>query len=148
MGEKGLTLCLTVKTHHINNEVDEHQHDGNGYTPECDVDRMKNLCMANGGMKTVFIRYNPDPYIDHEGKKQKTPEKKRLETLGNWVRYLSEKEPEYMFSVVYLFYDGYNPSQTKLYEIDPYDLKKRYTCEDCEETFYLKSMYTEYVENH
>ena len=146
-GRERVDFIYNFPTYSVFTEVDEKC----GHNDRCtlgEFNRMKNLCMANGGMETVFIRYNPDPYIDHEGKKQKIPEKKRLETLGNWVRYLSEKEPEYMFSIVYLFYNGYNPTQTKLYEIDPYDLKKRYTCEDCEETFYLKSMYTEHVENH
>lgn len=47
-------------THFIDLEVDENQHKTKPY--ECDRARMVEISQALG-LKTIFIRYNPDPFV-------------------------------------------------------------------------------------
>ncbi|QKE50220.1 hypothetical protein F-VV10_0100 [Faustovirus] len=86
-------------------EVDENQH--KSYQRDCELTRMKQIHQSMG-MDTLFIRFNPDTYIDTCSKKIKsysgreTKLIKLLETLRN-----VEKLEHYLM-VIYLFYDGFD----------------------------------------
>src|SRR5690606_21613068 len=49
-------------TYKIIIEVDENQHET--YDCSCEYIRMRQIFFDYGGLHTVFIRYNPDAYID------------------------------------------------------------------------------------
>ena len=42
------------------------------------------ICMVHSG-KWIFIRFNPDSYVDKKGKKQNTLLKRRLEVLKKYI---------------------------------------------------------------
>ena len=65
------------------------------------------------GMPVLFIRYNPDRYIDHKKVMHENDPSKRHEVLLNWLKYIHDKTPkkdEEFCRVMYLFYDGYKPN--------------------------------------
>jgi hypothetical protein len=87
-------------------EVDEKQH--KAYPGICDVTRMIQL-HQDFGENIVFIRYNPDSYINRSGKKQKgfqqNPNReKRLISLIKQL--LQEEKLDQPLSAYYLFYNG------------------------------------------
>lgn len=91
-------------------EVDENQH--KSYACECEQGRMVQIHQDFGGTPVLFIRYNPDVYVDHFGKKNK-PDTKRLRTLLDVLNGLKNRINLYEkwddpLSVIYLFYDGFN----------------------------------------
>lgn len=49
-------------------ECDENQHKNKSYTPECENKRMMSLFQDLGYRPIVFIRFNPDSYIDKENR--------------------------------------------------------------------------------
>lgn len=101
-------------------EVDENQHkqynkssqDNNQY--DCDTARMINISQSLG-MKTIFIRYNPDEYKVNGIKQYPTKNRRYKELLIYLNSMLSKKYEELEFlSVVYLFYDEYDFKNVKL----------------------------------
>lgn len=100
-------------------EIDEHQHNRKNYPCECEVSRMKMLYFDVGVKNLLFIRYNPDAYINIPGQKNYTL-KERQEYLIKYINeYLTTKSHENL-GVVYLFYDGFiNPPEIE--NIDPYN---------------------------
>ena len=100
-------------------EIDENQH--RAYN--CDDDRSIQL-LQDAGMNLLFIRFNPDGYIDSDGVKHPScfrntingvkldtkMEKEwdnRLSMLGFYIQYYIEGVPDRMLTVKKLFYDGY-----------------------------------------
>jgi hypothetical protein len=95
-------------------EVDENQH--GSYACECEQARMINIFQSFVGVKTVFIRYNPDQYKDYNGKLQKSlagREKRLIDVINK----LALHEPEDILSVIYLYYDG-DDGLNKVIKID------------------------------
>jgi hypothetical protein len=89
--------------------VDENQHRSSSYTPECDMVREFNLAQANG-IPTVFLRYNPDPFKDTNGKKHNPTRRQRMDELLKWVGILTQPTIEkrrFFASKVMLFFDGF-----------------------------------------
>ena len=87
-------------------EVDENQH--KSYACECEQGRMIQIHQDFGGTPVLFIRYNPDSYIDH-GKKRRPANKSRESVLISLLNGLKNRtEWEGKLSVYYLFYDGFN----------------------------------------
>ena len=87
-------------------EVDENQH--KSYSCECELSRMIQLFQDYGGISIIFIRYNPDNYIDNFGKlhnSSNSRKKKLLETF-NYIKIFEKME--YSLSVIYLFYDNFD----------------------------------------
>lgn len=90
-------------------EVDEGQH-SIGYLPECEEIRMKQIFHDFGGYYVHFIRYNPDEYIDKNGKKI-YKKKEREEILLKHIWSFDDKQTlENPLSVSYLFYNGWGTS--------------------------------------
>lgn len=94
-------------THYIVIEVDENQH--SSYTNECETARMVNIQQGFGGMRVLFIRFNPDGYTDSSKKKIRagitlTRTKRLLSLIKSSILH----PPPYLLSVVKLYYDGDN----------------------------------------
>lgn len=95
-------------THIVILEVDEDQH--RGYACECEQARMINLFQDQGGMRTLFIRFNPDGYRDKSGALHKWTAG-RGQKLLEVVRQTRDHIPEHIVSAVYLYYDGFDTNQ-------------------------------------
>jgi hypothetical protein len=90
-------------------EVDEHQH--KRYKDNEEEIRYDDLFMIHGG-KFIFIRFNPDHYINQNGTKVNPYMKKRMDDLYNEIikqtnRITNEQNNE-LLEIIYLFYDEYN----------------------------------------
>ena len=89
-------------------ETDENQH--KRYNAADEEIRYDDLYLIHSG-KFVFIRFNPDKYIDINGKPIDIPLKKRMPDLQAEVnkqiaRILDEENNE-LLEIVHLFFDGY-----------------------------------------
>lgn len=87
-------------------EIDEHQHES--YSKNCELARMVQLFQDFGGIPVVFIRFNPDSYIDNEGNVCDSYIGRRnllLRVLKGLRNEESIKEP---LSIIYLYYDGFD----------------------------------------
>ena len=133
------------KTHMIYIEVDERQH--KSYCELGEINRMKNIFNDSGGIPIIFIRYNPDSFIDTNNKRQKLPQVKREELLVKWIKLYMSQIPKHHLSVKYLFYDGHSDGRDKYYNIDPYDTQK-YFCKICEKEFYVENIFKEHSNTH
>ena len=90
-------------------ETDENQH--KRYDQKDEEIRYDDLYMLHSG-KFVFIRFNPDKYINKNGTAVNTSMKKRMDDLQNEInihieRINAEKNTE-LLELHYLYYDGYN----------------------------------------
>jgi hypothetical protein len=103
--EEGYTIII---------EVDEHQHNKESYRT-CELPRMINL-HSDLMQPTYIIRYNPDDYRNKNGKVVKDGHIKRKKTLLKWIEWVKDygKEGKVVdgLHVLYLFYDGYKPTDT------------------------------------
>jgi very-short-patch-repair endonuclease len=90
-------------------EVDENQH--NRYDNTDEEIRYDDLFMVHGG-KFVFIRFNPDKYVNRHNTKVNPYIKKRMERLSDEIIYQSnrivEDRNEQLVDIVYLFYDKFD----------------------------------------
>jgi hypothetical protein len=107
-------------------EVDENQHQA--YDCSCENKRIMEISQDVGHRPLIFIRFNPDDYIDIEGNDINTcwsVERKtglmiikksemeewmgRLEILKEQIEYWSNEEnkTEKTIEIVHLFYDGF-----------------------------------------
>jgi hypothetical protein len=89
-------------------EVDEDQHKYRNKADE--LLRYDDLMMLHGG-KFIFIRFNPDLYIDSEGKRKNPEISTRLKTLKEsileQIERIQNEENEDLVEVELLFYDDY-----------------------------------------
>ena len=113
-------LLLDMATHIIIVEIDENKH--NNYDSSCENKRLMELSQDLGHRPIVFIRFNPDSYINSEGVKitscwrlnklgvmsiMKTKEKEwgqRICTLTDTIDYWIKNQNEKTIEVVELFY--------------------------------------------
>ena len=104
-------------------EVDEDQHQG--YDCSCENKRLMELSKDVGHRPLVFIRFNPDKYVDGCGTRVDSCWKKgtdgivklsnsdrvdwdqRLTVLSNQIEYWTKNKTLKMVEVVELFYDGW-----------------------------------------
>jgi len=100
-------------THFIIVEVDENAHQQ--YDSSCEIARMTTI-QEGLGLKTIFIRYNPDCYKIN-GKIKKISQTKRLTLLEEKVRESFEIPEEYI-KLIYLYYSKVENDQIK-YEVYP-----------------------------
>jgi hypothetical protein len=98
-------------------ETDEHQH--TDYNQDCETRRMIEIWNSVQHRPTVFIRFNPDEYIDDKGmrqlscwnsgklvKKRKNEWEERLQTLKREIQKWIDEIPPKSIHPVYLFYDA------------------------------------------
>jgi hypothetical protein len=87
-------------------EVDENQH--KKYSDKDEEIRYDDLFMIHGG-KFVFIRFNPDAYINQYGTKVNPYMKKRMTDLSNeivtQIDRITNDENIDLLEIIYLFYD-------------------------------------------
>lgn len=87
-------------------EVDEFQH--KRYDKDYEEIRYDDLYMAFSG-KYIFIRFNPDEYVDKYGNRKNPKLIDRLDTLGNEICYqmnrIEDENNKELLEIVYLFYD-------------------------------------------
>jgi hypothetical protein len=57
-------------THCLILEIDENQH--NGYNEQCEISRINQISIMVNDRPTIYIRFNPDSYVDKNGKKIKS----------------------------------------------------------------------------
>lgn len=90
-------------THFIVVENDENQH--SQYPKECEITRMYNIEQSLG-LRTHFIRYNPDAYKVNNIT-QRIPKKDRMNKLLERIEYykLNNNFELNNLSVEYLYYD-------------------------------------------
>jgi hypothetical protein len=66
--------------------------------------------MIHGG-KFIFIRFNPDTFVNKLGTKKKLYMKRRMEYLqaeiNKQVERINNEENDELLEIVYLFYHGY-----------------------------------------
>ncbi len=91
-------------------EIDEFQH--KRYSDSCEYRRMEEVFRAFL-KKTLFIRYNPDSFLDFAQKPGKCDVRKREKKLVETVQKYYRGFP-FPFASVYLFYDGYHPEGDNL----------------------------------
>ena len=103
-------------------EIDENQHEE--YDCSCENKRLMELSQDVGHRPMVFIRFNPDEFIDQSNTKHQScwklgrdgilrirDEKKwnrRLDVLCNTIQYWLDNRTEKTLEIVHLFYDGFN----------------------------------------
>lgn len=115
-------IFLDCLTHSIVIEVDENQH--NSYDCNCENKRMMVIFEDLGQRPLVFIRFNPDDYIDDQGKnvkscfnytsklglpsvKKEKEWKTRLDVLINRIEYHVSNVPQQELTLEHLYYDGF-----------------------------------------
>ena len=120
-------LLLDLGTHILIVEIDENQH--TNYDCSCDNKRLMEISRDIGHRPLIFIRFNPDEYLDSNNTKIKScwkPNKQsgvlyvdknkikewnsRLSLLQNQVQYWIQNKPDKMIEIVQLFYDGMMPT--------------------------------------
>lgn len=104
-GRERPDFVFDCDTHAVVLEYDEYQHKHSGYTKECELVRMKNLYYALGFELCVFVRFNPDEYIN-ENKVINTHETERYGVLFDTLNESMCIPPSNNAEIVYLFYDG------------------------------------------
>jgi len=90
-------------------ETDENQH--KPYNKMDEEIRYDDLYMAHSG-KWIYIRFNPDKYIDNKGIRKNPMLYTRLEKLKNeiekQIKRIENEENKELIERVYMYYDGYN----------------------------------------
>jgi hypothetical protein len=114
-------LLLDLGTHIIIVEVDENAH--TDYDCSCENKRLMELSQDVGHKPIVFIRFNPDQYIDELGNtikscwkinkqlgilqidpKKEDEWKERINTLCDQIQYWIDNQSEKMVEIIELFY--------------------------------------------
>ena len=90
-------------------ETDENQH--KPYNKMDEEIRYDDLYMAHSG-KWIYIRFNPDKYIDNKGIRKNPMLYTRLEKLKNeiekQIKRIENEENIDLVERIYMYYDGYN----------------------------------------
>ena len=96
-------------------ECDENQH--KSYTPECEYGRMYQIYYDLEAVPCIFIRYNPDDYVDKNGTKVRASNS-RLQKLISLINTIKNFEVlPHSICIVYAFYDGYNGTQFPIHQL-------------------------------
>lgn len=91
-------------------EIDENQH--GSYPEACECQRMVNIHQSFGGLKVIFIRYNPDKY-----KGDQLTDHQKKQYLLSWIDWITANPPTFHLSFIKLFFDGFTGSEVKPIEI-------------------------------
>lgn len=115
-------LIMDMGSHVIIIEIDENQH--NDYDTSCENRRIMEISQDIGHRPVVFIRFNPDDYIDETNTKvrscftidkngitkvakaKQTEWNNRINCLKSHIQYWSEHETEKTVKIVHLFFDS------------------------------------------
>jgi hypothetical protein len=114
-------LFIKKNSNCVMTEIDEHRH--TVYDNEDDMIRISQLWNDIGKKPLVIIRFNPDSYINKDGKRILTPWQKtikgtqlkpdmiddwnkRLKKLYKCINYWILNKPKKMITIIYLYYDA------------------------------------------
>ena len=115
-------LFLDMGSHVIIVEIDENQH--TSYDCSCENKRLMEISQDLGHRPVVFIRFNPDDYIDETGTKKrscfvadktgimkvaKSKQKEwsnRIDSLKSQIQYWSDHQTEKTVETIQLFFDS------------------------------------------
>lgn len=90
-------------------ETDENQH--MSYSKQDEIDRYHDCYMALSA-KMIFIRFNPDKYINKNGVKKNPTIATRLITLqkeiDNQIERIGKGDNEELLEIIKLYYNNYN----------------------------------------
>jgi hypothetical protein len=104
-------------THFVIVEIDENQH----RYYDCEKNRILEITQS-AGLSCIFIRYNPDKFVDNTGSKTAViANSEREKVLVTWVKHAMRAEPTSdaeFIRVVYLFYDGHDSSAIRLENVE------------------------------
>jgi len=105
-------------------EIDENQHED--YDCSCENKRLMELSQDVGHRPMVFIRFNPDEFVDMVNKQHSSSWKcgrdgilrvhnedewaKRLNVLTETIRYWTTNNTDKTLEIIHLFYDGFEAS--------------------------------------
>ncbi len=117
--QKRPDLLCDIGSHVVNIEIDENNH--SSYNCTCENKRLMQISQDLHHRPLVFIRFNPDDYINQDNEKvkscwklnklgvmtidRKREWKQRLNVLKEQVEYWLQNQPDKMLEVVELFYD-------------------------------------------
>ena len=117
-------LLVDIGSHVVVVEVDEDQHQG--YDCSCEHKRLMELSKDVGHRPLVFIRFNPDKYVDERDARVDSCWKRgkdgiikltnsdriewdqRLAVLSSQIEYWMNNQTQKTVEVIELFYDGWN----------------------------------------
>ncbi|KAL7754514.1 hypothetical protein RI367_000499 [Sorochytrium milnesiophthora] len=92
------------------------------FTLMIEVDEFQHAQMVNiaqsVGQPVLFLRFNPDAYKAADKQVGRTA---RLDTLLWWIKHLAGWQPTAFLSVLYLFFDDYDPAVEQVTTILPFD---------------------------
>lgn len=96
-------------------ECDEGQH--KSYAPECEYGRMYQIYYDLEAIPCIFIRYNPDSYMNNTGERIRASNS-RLTKLVSLINSVKNFEVlPHNICVMYVFYDGYDDVQPVIREL-------------------------------
>jgi EsV-1-7 cysteine-rich motif len=110
-------FVIELGSHVVVVEVDENQHDR--YDTSCENKRLMSIFQGLGSRPMVMLRFNPDKYINFDGKHvkgcwygsgfvlQKQEWKSRLKVLSSIIDNWWSRVPEKEVTIEHLFYDGF-----------------------------------------
>lgn len=102
-GKERPDFLFDCKDHYVVLECDENQHKER--LCECEFSRMINVSQSLG-MHTIFIRYNPDEFINKNGKLINPSLTIRKELLIKMMNYQISRQDFQFLEAIYMFYDG------------------------------------------
>lgn len=106
-GKERPDFLFDFNTHFVILEVDEDQHQGR----DCSCEQIRMVNIANSlGMKTIFVRWNPDKYKPIKGRRQEKIQN-RLETLKDVIEKLKEHKDKGLLFVTYMYFDEDKPEK-------------------------------------
>jgi hypothetical protein len=110
-------FVIDAETRFIIVEVDEYQHKYNEC--RCEQGRMINIAQdLGGGMPVVFIRFNPDGYVDSNGTQQQNNSGNAITKLLETIEMCKTYNFDSILSIVYLFFNKHFPKRIDLYSVD------------------------------
>ncbi len=115
-------IFIDCLTHSVIIEIDENQHKNKSYNNECEIRRINNLFTDLADRPVIFIRFNPDSYINKNNKlikscfeyteykglpKANKTLQARLTRLKDMIDKNLNKVPNVNITIIKLYYDGF-----------------------------------------
>jgi len=126
-GKERPDILIDMESFFVCVEVDENQH--KAYNLDCEIPRMINIFHAIGMSKMIFVRFNPDSFVDKYYKKNKLDITSRCEILHDFLFFLQENKTKSYFieslktlTEYRLFFD-YDPSEN--YSFSNFNLNRK-----------------------
>jgi len=103
----------------IHIECDEHQHQNQNGSYQCEDKRISTCYNEFVGKKYIVIRWNPDHYKRPDDIKTLDNRQKRLQKLSNLIHKILENPPNDLIYIYYMYYNKTNPQISSNF---PHDL--------------------------